>query len=373
MGRLSAFLFLIAACGDNMAGLEAPDPLHAALDPSGLLTEQPTARLTPTVCGVAEWSVPAGADRSLDMSVASAHGIASIVAVPQAGGAMTGFSFDSRMDVVTDPLATKLPIDGTLSKVSASMVDDRLLTATADGNAVRVHLFDEFLQNPQQLAKLDATTFSKPAFMTANSTPVIVTGGVNGLSMTSFSANFEIGETKLIAPSAPVTALATAQYGGAVLAAWSTSSNDCYVADVASFVSGSASHTNMPCAHPRLAGDIANNAASLVFEQDGTLRLMHISHLQMGGVSSLLRPDAHSPRIVFDGARYWVSYIDARGGIVVGFLDHGSHFTSMALIGPAPADEAYELALVEGRVTVVALDVQGNYTAHQMCAVAAAE
>jgi hypothetical protein len=372
MGRLSAFLFLVAACGDNGPVTDAPDPLHATLVSGGLLTQAPTARLTPIVCGVAEWAVPAGADRALDLSIATSHGITSIVAVPQAGGAMTGFAVDSRMEVVTDPRDTKIPIDGTLSHVSASMVGDRMLTATTDGTAVRVHLFDEFLQNPQQVAKLDATTFSKPAFMTANSTPVIVTGGLKGLSMTTVSANFGLGETKLIAPSAAVTSLATAQYGGAVLAAWTTSADECYVSDVASFVSGASSHTSMPCAHPRLAADIAHNSASLVFEQDGAVRMMHISHMQMGGVSSLLRPDGHSPRIVFDGARYWVSYIDARGGIVVGLLD-GSRLTSMALIGPAPSDEAYELALVDGRVIVVALSVQGNYTAHQMCAVAAAD
>jgi hypothetical protein len=375
MGRLSACLFLIAACGDSATGTEAADPLHAPLDPSGLLTPQPSARLTPSVCGVAEWSVPAGANPALDVSVASTRGLTAIVAVPQVGGAMTGFEVSERMEVITDERDTKLPVDGTFSQVSASLIDGRLVTATSDGVGIHVHLFDERMQQPQQLTKLTGTTLSKPAFMTANGTPVIVTGGTKGLSMTTFSANFEIGATTLIAASAPVTSLTTAQYGGAVLAAWSTSAHECYVADVASVVAGGASHKGVPCEHPRLATDVANNAANLVFEQDGAVQLVRLSHVQTVA-RSLLRPGARSPRIVFDGARYWVSYIDGRGGIDVGILDtttQPASLTSMALVGPAPADEAYELALVDGRPTVVALDAQSHYTAQQLCAIPAAE
>lgn len=357
-----------------MTGTEAADPLHATLDPSGLLTQQ-HARLTPTVCGVAEWSVPAGASTALDVSVASTRGLTAILAVPQAGGAMTGFAVSDRMEVITDPQDTKLPVDGTFSQISASLIDGRLMTATSDGVGIQVHLFDEHLQHPQQLTKLTGSTFSKPAFMTANGTRVIVTGGTKGLSMTTFSANFEIGETTLIAASAPVTALTTAQYGGAVLAAWSTSSHECYVSDVASVVAGGASHKGLPCEHPRLAADVAHDAAALVFEQAGAVHFLRLSHVQTVA-ASLLRPDARSPRIVFDGARYWVSYIDGRGGVDVGILDtttEPASLTSMALIGPAPADEAYELALVDGLPTVVALDAQSHYTAHQLCAVPAAE
>jgi len=70
---------------------------------------------------------------------------------------------------------------------------------------------------------------------------------------------------------------------------------------------------------------------------------------------------------VFDGSRYWVSYIDARGDIVVGYLDGSNHLVSMALIGPKPARDAYELVMVDNHPWVFSVDPANGYMAHRMC------
>jgi hypothetical protein len=108
--------------------------------------------------------------------------------------------------------------------------------------------------------------------------------------------------------------------------------------------------------------------AALVFEGDGAVRFVNISHTQMGGGSIELRADAREPRIVFDGRTYWVSYLDARGQVSVGFLDENNHLISTALPGVQPVRQAYELVMIGASPWVIALDGSG-YSAHELCIV----
>ncbi|HET9989639.1 MAG TPA: hypothetical protein VFQ65_14000 [Kofleriaceae bacterium] len=369
MGRFSFLLMVLAACGDNLGGVEQVTPGEGRVHP-GVQTIQAPAYV-PAVCGAAQWSTTGG-DAKLDLAmVSNGHGTTSIVTAPVAGGAMTGFAVDDRMTMIGDPSQTKLPLDGTFTAVTASVVGGRVLTASLDGGATRVHLFGEDLSSPQELGKLGGSVLAKPAFLVANHQRVVATGGAEGVSLTTLDANFNLGTTLLAAPTSEVDSLATAQYGDAIMAAWTTIDKHCYVADLAAFAAGTVSHVDDECARPRIATELATATTNIVFERDGTLRLMHVSHLHGGEASTLLRPNARAPRIAFDGLRFWVSYIDARGDIVVGFLDADQHLVSMGLVGPAPADDAYELTLVDGRMWVVSMDAANGFMAHQMCAVVA--
>jgi hypothetical protein len=89
-----------------------------------------------------------------------------------------------------------------------------------------------------------------------------------------------------------------------------------------------------------------------------------ISQIRIGGESEiantqLFLENARSPKIVFDGSRYWVSYINARQDVVVGYLATDGSLVSMALEGTQPMGEGYELAVINGGVWVFAVDGAG--------------
>ena len=96
------------------------------------------------------------------------------------------------------------------------------------------------------------------------------------------------------------------------------------------------------------------------------LERMAVREILKMGDARLLRDSTSSPRAVFDGKNFWVSYLDARGDILVGFLDGDRKLVTMSLAGPRPDDQAYELLLVDGNPWVFALGNEG-YTAHRMC------
>ena len=191
--------------------------------------------------------------------------------------------------------------------------------------------------------------------------------------MTTIGSNYTLGTTIVAAASSQVASLATAQNGDEIRAAWETTDKRCFIADLAAVTKVDAALVDHDCGRPQIATDVASATTNIAFERDGGIRLMHISHLHGGIASTLLRPDARSPRIAFDGTRFWITYLDARGDIVIGFLDEDNHLVSTGLVGPAPADGAYELAFVDGRIWVVSVDATNGFMAHQMCAELATE
>ncbi len=69
---------------------------------------------------------------------------------------------------------------------------------------------------------------------------------------------------------------------------------------------------------------------------------------------------------MYDGERFWISYLDARGDVVVGFLDEHNKPITMSLGAPQPERAGYELVMIDGASTVFSVDDKG-YTAYSMC------
>jgi hypothetical protein len=72
--------------------------------------------------------------------------------------------------------------------------------------------------------------------------------------------------------------------------------------------------------------------------------------------------------VLWDGQRFWISYLDMRGDIIVGYLDGGDtgHYISTAVFGPRPDASAYDLVMIAHQVWAVSFDATG-YTAHRIC------
>ena len=73
-----------------------------------------------------------------------------------------------------------------------------------------------------------------------------------------------------------------------------------------------------------------------------------------------------APRVVFDGSRYWVSYLNDHNDVIVGYIDGNNHLVSTSLNGPQPANDAYEMTMIDHNPWVFTLDANG-YEAHKMC------
>jgi hypothetical protein len=358
----------MAACGDNLVSDPSQDPSLKTTGFDHASAAGGTAeRLVPAVCSSASWSVTPPA-KAVELAVASSHGVTSIFTIPERGGQLYGFTVDDRMVVTSDPNKTKLDVADLFTSMSASVFQDQLVTSGVAGDTAYVDLFDRGINAaPKRIGKVAATTLAQSSFLQLVNSTMLVTGGSDGVSLTQVGTNFKLGASMLVGPSKPVTSLSATQYGQTIVATWTTVDHECYVEHVAGFIAGNATHSAIDCDHARIASNITNDDARIVFDGAGGLRLTDLSHVQSGGESVMLRPLAAASRVVYDGLHYWISYIDARGQIVVGFLDAQSNLVSMAIDGPTPIGESYELSVIDGRVWVIAQDIKSGYTATQMC------
>lgn len=361
MGRFFAIVLVLAACGDNLAGPTATAPRGGAAGAVNSLA--PVTTLVPQVCGDLQWTGVV-ADPAVQVSAVAASSQVELISAPLAGGSLTGYRFDTSDKSAL--LMDQVPLSDTFTAVGVSRVQDRVVAAAVGASAVHVDLLDDAMQNPTELAKLSGTHVAQPAMLTADSLPFVPVGSDTGVTITSFDDAWHVSSSYQLAATGPVTSLTASPYGSAALLGWSTDSA-CYIGLVYAprqFSPGAITHTGYACPGARLAADGRTGSASLVFEANGGIRLTSISTMKMTG-PQLLRPNASAPRVMFDGARTWVSYLDERGDVVVGFLN-GNELVSTAIEDLHPQGQSYELVNFDGAPWVFALSADG-YTAHRLC------
>jgi len=196
---------------------------------------------------------------------------------------------------------------------------------------------------------------------------VMPIAGNDGLWLHRLADSFEPLDSLQLLATDPVRALAATQLSTALLAAWSTD-NDCYMMLTSRLAAGPYRHIAEACAQPRVAADPKTNIGVMVYAGAGGVRMMRFMGQSFDVMPSLVRESSHAPRVVWDGNRFWIGFLDVRGDVIVGFLDDKGEPVTMSLAGPQPDKAGFELAVVNGLPWVVTLDATG-YTAHQMCAI----
>jgi hypothetical protein len=362
MGRTSAtFLLLsLAACGDNFddEGLGA-GPTDD-VNPAG--NQDVVPRYVPSVCGINSWS-PDFANPEMDMSVVQRpSGGATLVTAPRAGGALYGFNLDPRMDMIGDG---KQILDGSYSHVSVSYVNDRPVTTSVADGAVFINLMDENLQYPQYITKIPGSYIGEPAFYQAQGNIVMPVANDTGLWMHRFDDGLEPIDSKHFKTTDPARSITVSQLGTAMMTSWSTDTS-CYLHVNTTYEAGVTATVEAPCLEPKIAVNQTNGDGVMLFDSAEGVRLMTLHTTMMGGDARVIRPDASSPRTLFDGTNFWVSYLDARGDIVVGFLDANNAPVTLSLGAPKPDRLAYELVNIEGSPWIFSIDSTG-YSAYRMC------
>ena len=349
-------MLLLAACGNELRGPEITAPSPEQTPALGESTTAP--RWVPEVCGVQTW--PGAMTANVAMAVVASGSGAAIFTVDKLGGPLIGYAIDARGKMTT--AGTKLTADGGFTAVSASSVDGRYVVATVAGDTTLVNLITQDFAQVQQVGKLEGSLVAARPIVSARDQRLGVTAGATGVQLASFDgAWMQSTTTKLAGPAIGMDAIS---FGQDALVAWSTDSG-CMVQEVA-FTKTATGLTS--CRSPRLAAGYGNRAELAYVGAGG----VQVGDLYMSGATAIasthaIGHDSTSPRIAFDGQRYWMTYIDARGDVVVGYLTaDNSSLISMALEDVSPQADAYELTIVDGQPMVFSADANG-YAAHAIC------
>jgi hypothetical protein len=265
--------------------------------------------------------------------------------------------------VIGDPTGIKIRT-GAYTDVSATQIDGRIVVGVVDASGVSVNVIRDDLGDYRELATVAGSFIGDTTIMHARGERLAATGGATGMVASTFDAAWSPMTSDVIARSVP-NSMTTAAYGNDAMVAWSTP-DACHLQRVAADVE---SVRDTPCTNARLATDYASRAGQLVYETGEKVVLSNIvvsSHDEIAN-EQVLAENARAPRVVFDGTRYWASYINVRGDLVVGYVADDNTLTSMALEGVSPQANAYELAYVNGAVWVYALDGETGFNATRMC------
>jgi hypothetical protein len=361
MGRFCAILLVLAACGDNdtMPGTQGINP--PGNDGNG--TAQPTPRFAPSVCGVQQWTPGVTTDPTTQLVVGASSAGAAVLQIPASGGSLTGFTVDQRMMVSTT--GSKVS-SGTYTSATLSSVDDRFELSGVDptDGSVRISLVDGDLANPIEILKTPGNfvgTMFEP-----DGARVAAVADASGVTAYHFDRSWQQAGSMLITASDTSEGITSAAYGDVMLVGWSTH-EECFLARLPGFAPAAFGVLGTACPSPRIAGDATAQHGVLVFQYGNNVRIFHITAANLTGDSSLLRPGAKSPRVVFDGSRFWISYINGHGDITVGYLDEYQRLQTIDLVGVSPGPKGYELAMVDGLPWVVSVDATNGYMAHELC------
>jgi hypothetical protein len=351
-------ILLVGACGDNLS-IEGVEQDPDFVEPEGVDVPDPVARLQPDVCSVRSWPKIAFASRDVDLAVSQTDVGAAVFTVDRAGGPLRGFAIDGRGMLVGDATGTVVRADAKYTATAASVVEGRLITASVAGENVHVAMHQHDLSASLDLGEVRGTMVADMPMLDGRMSRFAPVGHSAGMSAIGFDANWRPATSRIVSSSAPLS-ISAAPYADDAMLAWSTD-RSCHTLRLAANV---AAAQPFPCVGGRLAIDEASRTGMLVFEHDGQLMRSDImigGHNELANRAVLVGEDyaPRAPRVAFDGERYWVSYINNRNDVVVGFLEEDGSLASMALEGTQPEADGYELAVIEGRVWLFAVDGAG--------------
>lgn len=364
-GTMRSFLaisLMVIGCGDNLGTGEDTgdhDTNTAGVDNSGEVIN----KLIPQVCAAHSWPSVFAQDKNLDLRAVPTQQGAAIFSVGRSGSSLYGFVVDARGLIIGDANGTKV-LDGNFTNISATEIDGRLVVAALDDSKIFVNMLSDDLTEARLLGTMSGTMLGDTLMMHAREHYVSVAGSPSGIVTSTFDSNWTDMGSELIEHSSPLSMTST-RYGNDAMIAWSTP-GDCHLSRVAAETHDM---QNFPCRNNRIAANFATKSGHMVFEENGAIHRSTIivgAHNEIANNNQLV-PSGKSPRIVFDGKRYWISYINTHGDITLGYLESDGSLASMALEGIRPTDGAYDLSVIDGEVWLYAFDGDNRFSANKMC------
>ncbi|MCX5742314.1 MAG: hypothetical protein NT062_07445 [Proteobacteria bacterium] len=368
MGRFSYTLLLVAASGCVDLG-SSPSTNPSGGNDEGA-TPQPDQIDGPNeLVNTSQHPAPISCGQTTLAAGEVAHAM-SIASSPTGNTKMFGLQDGAVVGLRLDHggmsgTASKLRTGDNLLNVSGTYAGDNLVvaTTTTDGT-VFVDLVDPNLDKFVEIAKLEGGTIAHTPIVDAQGAWLVPSIDAAGLSLAGFDHHFTQTNLQLFETVQPPIAVAAANFGaGGAVIAWSTA-EQCTLAFASSSFSVASSLLHA-CPSVQLASDAQGGTSVIVFETAEGVMIAQAPHQHLQP-ATLLHRNASSPHVVFDGSKYWVSFLDMRGQVIVGYLDADGQLTSSALPLMQPDHDAFDLTVIGGSPYVVAADSAG-YTSHRIC------
>ncbi|MGE0549525.1 MAG: hypothetical protein AB7O24_19840 [Kofleriaceae bacterium] len=354
---------LMTGCGDDtLVDTDDPADFDPVVDPIDVV-DIPTGRLFPYVCAVRSWPDVVPPAKDADLAVVPMNEGAAVLAISRQGGPLFGFRVDGRGLIMGDATGAKVRMDADFTAVTGTFIDSRLVVGLVRDGKVAVTVLRDDLLDFREVGVIDSSFVGEIPMMHVRGERIAMTGGATGMVKSGFNRSWAPTTSEQVADSVP-TEMAGAVYGDDAMIAWSND-DGCHLQRVASKIESSRS---IRCSNPRLAVNYARRNGVMAFEDGENVWVSDIlvsSHNEISNQMHL-QDAARAPRVAFDGARFWVSYLNSHGDVTVGILDSHHELMALAIDGTKPGDKGYELAVIGGAVWVFSIDDSG-YQAHRLC------
>jgi hypothetical protein len=329
----------------------------------GDIAPPPLTTYAADVCDQRTWDITPDA-KNIDLKVVRTSTGASVLMVPKDGGAVRGFRVDQRGDLFDRDVVT-LRDDRNYTSLSASIAADRLVLASLVDDKVTLDIVRDDLGALHNLGSLGPLV-TDSAVITARDTQIALVGGPDGVVANGFTGGLWTSTDPVAVTKAPVVSITATPFLSDTILAWSTTTKECHLQR---FAGKQESVRSFGCDDARIAMDAASLRGQLVFVENGNV---FRSDIIIGGESELaskvqIAEAGSSPRVAFDGSKFWISYINAHGDVVVGFLD-GGRLASRALEGTRPDAEAYDLSVFADGPWIVSGNDASTMSALRICA-----
>lgn len=359
---LAISLVLMTGCGDNLGSeddLGTHGDTDSPVEDNGVL-----AKLRPEVCAASSWDSVVPTAKDVDLAVVQMPQGAGILSVAKQGGYLQGFLADARGLIIGDVAGTKVRTDNVWNGVSASIVDGHLVVGLTAGEKTSISVIRDDLGEYREIGVFEGNVIGDAPVVYARGQRLTTTGGAVGIVTNTFNEAWAPMGSEVVQRSVP-TNMTTTPYGNDAIVAWSTGS-ECHLQRIAANT-----HSMQPfaCNNTRLAMNFDDRAGQMVYETGENISISDIRINSHGEIANQLElvTRASSPRIVFDGEHYWVSYLNQHGDIVVGYLDEDHSLVTTQLEFTRPEHDAYELAVINGAVWVYSVDRDTGFGAHKLC------
>ncbi len=318
-----------------------------------------TAR-APAVCERLNNLATVGAN--VDLALATTPTGLSAFWVPTAGGSLSG------VDIGTNRAASLVSIVkvGAFTASSAAYLDGQLVAGGISTSRALVHSVPQPLAGGTEIGNFDGEFVGKTTLTHSNGDRVTATSCSSGLTVNAFDNAWNGSPATFTVNTSQSVSIDLTPIGAQSLAVWSTAST-CHYETVTSKTTGTARQTaSKACQLARLTSN--GTEVAMVFEEGTKTGLVIDDATTLSAVNAVYANGARSPRVLWDGAHYWVSYLDATDHVVIGYVDEYGMTLTTQLPDKAPTDKAYELGMLDGQPWLFAVgQTDSQLTAARLC------
>ena len=297
--------------------------------------------LAPTVCERLP-NLGVASSANVDLSIATTPvGIAAIW-VPVSGGDLMGMGLWTTR--VAGPVTTvKI---GAFTASSAAYIDDKLIAAGVSTSRALIYTVPQPLGLGTEIGNFDGEFVGKTTLAHSGSDRVTATSCSSGLTMNAFDSAWNGSAGTLSVTTAQTQNIDLTPIATQSFAVWSTSSS-CHYETITSKTTGSTRQSmSKACLAARLTS--RGTEVGMVFEDGSGSGLVIDEAATISVANAIAIAGASSPRVLWDGTRYWVTYLQA-DHFVIGYVDGTGMLQTTQLPDAVTYPKAYELGMLDGQ------------------------